>query len=378
MKIVAPAVLASLFFSSIVNAQNVGIGTTNPILGKLEVTGAVGSTVAIFGGDGQGISVQRSNPGIGFNHYFDGLYNRYISNGYAALQRYNATTGDMYYDLFGSGTANAQVNGGLTAMTISKTGNVGIGTAPGGTKLRVARGTGVDGTAIFRGSVYNSHIHYSTAENTYIRGGKAGSYVYLNDIGGGEVLFGNPIANTSSLVKVGINNNNPQFALEIRQVNSRGLVLVASNFANWHLRTGPTLAPGAYQLLYYNESFNPIGSFHPQTGAYAALSDARVKTGIEPMATQSEKLQQLEPVLYQADVPQAGPERYPGFIAQDLAKIFPVLVKQDQQPVSGSNIPDMHLINYDGLAVYAIKIIQEQQQKINDLKKRIKALTPTN
>jgi hypothetical protein len=34
----------------------------------------------------------------------------------------------------------------------------------------------------------------------------------------------------------------------------------------------------------------------------------------------------------------------------------------------------MHLLNYDGLAVYAIKLIQEQQQKIETLKKRLETL----
>lgn len=376
MKTFTTAVLITSFIFSTVHAQNLGIGTSNPIRGKLEVAGAVGSTVAIFGGDGQGISVQRSNPGIGFNHYFDGLYNRYIANGYAALQRFDASTGDMYYDLFSNGTANAQVTGGLTAMRISKTGNAGIGTTPlSYARIAVARGTGGDGTAIFRGSVYQSHINYSTAENTYIRGGKAGSPVYLNDIGGGDVMFGNPTATATSMVKVGINSNNPQYALEIKQVNGLGLIMIAtSNFANWHLKTGPALAPGSYQLLYFNESANAIGAFHPQTGAYAALSDARVKRDVAPLPPVGSRLQELKPIEYKADVLQAGSETYPGFIAQDLEKVFPALVIHDKEPVPGSTVPDMHFVNYDGMAVYAIKIIQEQQEKIDELKKRISQL----
>lgn len=380
MKILTHTVIACLFLSPVAKTQNMGIGTAFPIRGKLEVQGAVGSTVAIFGGDVQGISVLRSNPGIGFNHYFDGSFNRYIANGYAALQRYNALTGEMFYDLFGNGTANAQVTSGLTAMTIGRTGNAGIGTTPLTiARLSVARGTGNDGTAIFRGSVYNSHINYSTAENTYIRGGKAGSYVYLNDIPGGEVLMGNPVATATSLVKVGINNNNPQLALEVRQASGRGLIMIAnSNFANWHLKVGPTLAVGAYQLLYFNESVNAIGAFHPQTGAYAALSDERVKTAIKPMAFIGEQLFQLKPVQYKADLPQAGPELHQGFIAQDLVTVFPSLVTRQEEPVPGDPVPGMHSVNYDGMAVYAIKIIQEQQQKIAGLRQRLKALKQTN
>ena len=94
---------------------------------------------------------------------------------------------------------------------------------------------------------------------------KRGGIVYLNELNGGETIMGNPIATVASLVKVGINNFNPGFALDVVQASGRGLILVASNFANWGLKTGPALAPGSYQLLYYGEGGNPIGSWHPQT-----------------------------------------------------------------------------------------------------------------
>jgi len=367
--------LPALFAGVQLSAQNVGIGILNPVRGKLEVQG-IGNTVAIFGGDGQGISIQRSNPAIGFNIYYDGATSRYIGNGYAAVQWLNTATGEMFFDMFGTGTTNAQFTTLTRAITISRTGNVGIGTTPLiNIKLAVARGTGQWGTAIFRGSTYASHINYSTAENTYIRGGKVGSYVYINDISGGEVLLGNPVATATSLVRVGINNPNPNYALEVRQSNGRGLIMINTvNFANWHFKVGPTLAPGAYQLLYFNESGNPIGAFHPQTGAYAALSDERVKTDIRPMADIGHQLQKLNPVQYQIDMPQAATDLKTGFIAQDLMQVFPSLVTHQQQAEPGATISDMHLLNYEGLAVHAIKLIQEQQQKIEELKKRIETL----
>jgi Chaperone of endosialidase len=369
LTLILPAV-ANLF------AQNTGIGILNPVRGKLEVQG-VGNTVAIFGGDGQGISIQRSQPAIGFNQYYNGVNSYYIGNGYAAVQWLNTSTGDMYIDLFGSGTANAPYTTITRAITISKDGNVGIGTAPlSYARVAVARGTGSYGTAMFRGSSYASHINYDVAENTYIRGGKAGSYVYLNN-GQGTVQMGNPYPTAASLVRVGINSANPFYALEIRQAINRGLVLVAANYANWHLKVGPPLAPGSYQLLYYNEASNPIGSFHPQTCVYAAVSDERLKTDIKPMPDIGPKLEQLQPVQYLVDAPLAKPVTYAGFIAQDVMKVFPALVSQQAEPTPGTAIPDMYMLSYDGMAVYAIKLIQEQQQKIDDLKRRIDALDKT-
>lgn len=353
--------------------QNIGIGINAPLRAKLEVQGT-GNTVGIFGGHGQGISVQHSNPGIGFNQYFDGATSRYIGNGYAAVQWLDPTTGNMYFDLFGAGQTNAPYTTLTRAITISKDGNVGFGTAPLTTaRVAVARGTGPYGTAMFRGSAYASHIHYSDAENTYIRGGKAGSFVYLNN-GQGTVQIGNPFPTAAGLVRVGINSANPFYALEIRQTSNVGMVLVAANYANWHLKVGAPLAPGSYQLLYYNEASNPIGAFHPQTGAYSALSDERVKKDIKPMGEVGAKLGNLFPVQYQVDAPQAGPDRHAGFIAQDVIKVFPSLVTQQQEPVAGSPIPDMHMLSYDGMAVYAIKLIQEQQETINELKRRLALL----
>src|SRR5690242_19737063 len=55
-----------------VYSQNVGIGIDNPIRAKLEVNGAAGATSAIFGGEGAGISLQRSWPSVGFNQYYTG------------------------------------------------------------------------------------------------------------------------------------------------------------------------------------------------------------------------------------------------------------------------------------------------------------------
>jgi hypothetical protein len=66
-------------------------------------------------------------------------------------------------------------------------GNVGIGITPSAT-LDVARGTASNGTAVFRGTTYASHFNHSTTEDTYIRGGKDSSNIYLADVGTGSVL----------------------------------------------------------------------------------------------------------------------------------------------------------------------------------------------
>jgi hypothetical protein len=69
-------------------------------------------------------------------------------------------------------------------------GRVGInsGNATLSANLDVHRSPGNHaGTAVFRGTNHTSHFNYSTAEDTYIRSGKDGSKVIINDIPNGYI-----------------------------------------------------------------------------------------------------------------------------------------------------------------------------------------------
>jgi Collagen triple helix repeat (20 copies) len=68
--------------------------------------------------------------------------------------------------------------------------NISNGTNVNNSSLTVGRGFATEGTAKFIGTNYNSHINYSTTEDTYIRGGKPGSYVSLNTNTQGDVDLG--------------------------------------------------------------------------------------------------------------------------------------------------------------------------------------------
>ena len=215
-------------------SQNVGIGISSPIRAKFEVHGAAGSgaTSGIFGGESTGISLQRNWPTIGFNQYRDivtpGSQGKYMANGFAAIQYFDPTTGAMAFDMFPNGSADAFTPVAKRGITILSSGNVGIHSA-GSTvaSLYVTRGTNFDGTAIFGGTQHGSYFNYSNTEDTYIRPGKDGGKVIINDVPNGKIQLGGGVTN------VGINESYPLTSLQLNggmSINPVNIIISNSNY----------------------------------------------------------------------------------------------------------------------------------------------------
>ena len=93
-------------------AQNVGIGVTNPQKGRVEIAGALGghTTVLTIGSDGTGISLQRNWPTIGLNQYRDAANKqRFIGAGYAGSIYLSQDDGSIVFTQMGSGSANQEI-----------------------------------------------------------------------------------------------------------------------------------------------------------------------------------------------------------------------------------------------------------------------------
>lgn len=122
----------------------------------------------------------------------------------------------------GTNGYNAQLNvaGGIYDYNdLTVMGNTGIGTASPLATLDVIRGTAPNGTAEFEGTTYASHFNYSIAEDTYIRGGKAASNVYINDLSYGVVGI------AASGGKVGVGTNTPSYPFTV-QSSGQGITQV--------------------------------------------------------------------------------------------------------------------------------------------------------
>ncbi len=363
--------IAGILSSSLVSlSQNVGIGTTSPTRAKLEVYGVAGAgrTSGIFGGE-RGISLQKSIPAIGFNQYNDDSLSgngKYLGNGFAAVLSYRhndpgLSTG-LDLNFYPSGTTDGSIPAGIRPFRLSNNGRTSIMT-DGNAILDVGRSTGNDGTAMFQGTNYQSHINYSTAENTYIRPGRSGN-VYINDIAGGKVVFGNGAA------RVGVNTSTPVYPLEIRQVAGTGIRMANAPYPSqtweWRVSGSP-----ANFILYYSGTLKNY--FRPSDGALNYGSDSRLKTNVHLLTPVLNKILQLRPVTYEMIHDNPTHIRSMGFIAQEVLPLFPQLTC-----CGGNNSEEMMSLQYSGFGVLAIKAIQEEQehivqleQKMTDVEKRL-------
>ena len=137
-----PLLLLLVFSNVFTYAQNVGIGTPTPILGKLEIVAAGSQFIARAGDNLTGLSIStplNASPTIGFNFSNVNGGSRFLAAGYGAIIQYSPTSGILFFN-----TSQTKGNPGDLAffnsnsVAIDSNGNLGIGTTAPKSKLHVA------------------------------------------------------------------------------------------------------------------------------------------------------------------------------------------------------------------------------------------------
>jgi len=101
-------------------------------------------------------------------------------------------------------------------------------------------------------------------------------------------------------------------------------------------------------------------------GALTQNSDVRLKKDIVPLANTLGAIQQLNGYSYHwKDV--SNPDEQIGLLAQELQKVYPQLVKENEQGTLS--------VNYSGMVPVLLTAIKEQQQQIDELKKLLVQLS---
>jgi len=126
-------------------------------------------------------------------------------------------------------------------------------------------------------------------------------------------------------------------------------------------------------LLHFNGNLR--GTFDDVTGDYTSVSDARLKSEITSIGSVLDDVLQLNPSSYYFKSESHHDAKHFGFIAQEVEKLFPSMVKTPNEE------QEFYTLDYSGFSVLAIRAIQEQQEiikkqqsKIDELEKRLKAI----
>lgn len=325
-----------------VNAQNVGIGTTTPSQ-PLSFANTQGGKISFFK--------------TGTTHYGIGMQG-------AMLQVYTPNPDTDI--LFGWGSSESFNE----KFRITGSGLVGIGTEYPSATLDVRRTTDV--TANFFGSVAISHFNYGLDEHTYIRGGKAGANVLLNDFAGaGNVGIGTSMPGHTLDISANSTQDKVHIRLFENDIDYTRMRFMNSNVSNyWDMMvvSNPHTNSAALYNFYYSGFGQNVLSLRGDgsatlRGTLTQLSDERLKQNIRRIENPLQQLLQLNGYHYEWIDTRMDRTMQSGVIAQEVKALFPYLVKEDEK--------GMLSVNYTGLIPLLIVAIKSQQQQIDELKKAV-------
>ena len=336
--------------------------------------------------------------------------------------RLNAS-GDTTYTTFGSGTSFAVFNivnpstktyefrnNGTAQLTIDTSGNVGIGTASPGYKLSVENELNVFSSGDTASPKVEGHllrvtdttndnpdIEHFFVENhglaygmRWLYDGGANTFSLFrhdNSASGNEVLrFNRANSNVYIPGNVGIGVTSPSFSygslgLEIQSTGDTSLRLERDGSTAFEIsaRSSDVLIynPGTARNFRFGiggtEEFrmDTSGNFHADADVIAfsttTASDIKFKENVKSIPYGLKEVLQMNPVEFDWIEKRDGQHDI-GFIAQEMEKIVPEVIKETETLEVGGTHKTM---DYAKLTSILVQAIQEQQEQINELKEKL-------
>ena len=243
-------------------------------------------------------------------------------------------------------------------------GNVGIGTFATAPTHRLEINLGNNTAADQRVKFGNLVVHNgSTGDAAYIsNAAKTGDL----DYGLRQDNQGKTTINTS---------NNTELVLA-QNGSTRFRVLVSGAIELTPITTVTIAGATAIGTPVGNKNFTVFGdAFKLIPGPFNAIaSDARVKKDVRPLQHGLQKLTELEPITFKyngkAETPDDGRD-YPGFIAQDLQKVFPELIIKRSLKLEKDDQEETEILTYDQgpLFFVVVNAIKELAARVDKLEK---------
>ncbi len=374
------------------NASSITEGTRNTLIGYTAGQFlATGSDNTMVGADaGKGAITGNSNTLIGYaagrtnnagsrNVYVGrgaGIGNNGSGNvliGYQAGEDLTDASNRLFIDNNGLGSNNALIYGEFDTKILQFNGAVGIGARPFfGVELnvngdiRVGKGKDGEGPSEFVLIEAQNNAWFLNAENNTSNGG-TGFYITPNG------SFPDGFFQLERNGYLGLGTAEPRANVHIvhgTDAGEEGLRLEhrGNNDQFWNM----WVSNNSGRLFLYSSTAGTnaqdyVGVFDDASGSYSTTSDRRFKKDIVPVTGVAETLASIPVYKYHFVQDAPGAPYHLGVMAQDLLPHYPELVTYDQEH-------DKYLVRYDGLAVLGLQAVQEQQQEIRDLEKRVAEL----
>ena len=383
--------------------QNKSTARESVTIGELNIASAPASFAMNSGNHAKGwysLAGGKSNRAGGIASAALGTLN--VTNSYASfvIGRFNDSlngSSSQWMDndalfMIGNGSSNADRR---NAMTVLKNGNTGIGTSQPLSAMHISRdgsqafgqllmeetGSSNDGARLTFKNKFDTDRYWDLYG--YPGNGESASARFTFHYGGIR-----DVMTLSGLGNVGIGNSNPHSALDIQSGASAGYPqlrarvntadYVRMRMANtvhtnsyWDIAsiTSNTTTPAAIMNFFYfhnNQGGWNILSLNGNGNAtlYGTLtqnSDERLKKNITAIENPLDRLQQLSGYHYQWKDDWRDTATQTGLLAQEVEKVMPELVKEDEKGVKS--------VNYNGLVPYLLEAIKELKAEVEALKK---------
>jgi len=349
---------------------NVGIGTTTPTK-KLDVSGIIkaGSASAVAGstilvdnytsGNLSTFGTEQSSgaPVLGYGVFPSSSIGTFLSSTPIALNRAAITVGSTDGIRFYQGAMQTvATNSAVTlseVMRITQQGNVGIGTTTPTSTLDVNGnvGTGARITSLVDGA----NNAFWLAKGSSAEANRIGYGINADPVTGVVGSLGMRTNGVARLTidnagRVGLGTESPGSIFHLangapyityEETDTTQKIFTGVDGSGYWIRQGSTANA---DLLTVRPTGNiGIGTSTPgykldvqggnvnSAGAYTNVSDRRLKQDIRPLKNSLEKIMQLEGVNYYWRDQSFDSSKQVGFIAQEVEKIFPEVVKTDSR-----------------------------------------------
>lgn len=330
--------------NAIAQTGSVGIGTTTPTNGKLEVQASTGQQALYVNsvGDNKTLRLRKDNGNFGARLNFGDSQYSWLSEDADDVLTLHSGSGLIF------STSGQTVN---ERMRITSAGNVGIGTTSPSQRLHVS------GNGYFTGRI---GIGVSSPTFKFEVDGSAS--IYDNVVIGNNATIGN-------IARIGTNPTN--FGNYGLQVGYTGSPQVAANFTN----NSPISGGGSFPTLRLtNEGITGHALVvlegtvqKPGGGSWGAPSDRRLKQNITVYSEGLEQIKAIKPVTFQYNEKSgfSSAITYVGTIAQEVEKVAPHMVTHDGEYLG---------VDPSAFTYMLINAVQEQDQIITDQQKEIDEL----